>query len=714
MNSWYFTFEFPPDFGGGLSSYMRIIADTQAQRGTGSMVIFTLTNDQSGLIATRQLARNVTLVSLKPSATTEQGSLGHWVNISRLFERSIDLLMFQMDAGLLPLPMPDYIEFADGFGIGMVTIQQKLCLNSRLADVPIIVNAHTPTYLIDRMNQLPVYQLPRYWTSRMELQALSGADLVIGPSQAILDLVGTELAKSGAAPPRTDVLHNPFPVPLRPKAPVAAVTRDHFYMASRLTHWKGVEGAIRALQRIWAAGHQIPFLIFGEDTHFTVSGGSYCSYIRSKFPAEVASGLIRFMGKQSREAICASAQTAFAQLHPSHFDNFPYSVIEALAEGTLCVAGTNGGIGEITTSGKDIFLTEVRDPDTFAATLLEVMALSEEQRASMTEQAQVTVRAACDPDRYLARKEDIVRSLARTRARSRPGQRKPRTALFPFTSPADPGCHIAARLPEVGPVLSVVVPYFNMGRFIDDTLHSIRRSSRDRLEIIIVNDGSTDAASVARLDRLHADHGLSGCDLRIITTPNRGVANARNTGVKMATAPFVTLLDADDLVAPRYYDTALRILTAYKNVSFVGAWIEDFDRKGRIRNWATWNAEPPLQLIMNQTNCQSLVYKREAYLRDGWHDPELRMFLDDWEGVIALLAGGHRGVMIPEPLFRYRIRPGSIFRSSHNLWDLNYEKITTKHEALFNRWGADVAAFMNANGPNNFYHVAGKHSALRK
>ena len=107
-------------------------------------------------------------------------------------------------------------------------------------------------------------------------------------------------------------------------------------------------------------------------------------------------------------------------------------------------------------------------------------------------------------------------------------------------------------------------------------------------------------------------------------------------------------------------------------------------------------------------------YKREAYLRDGWHDPELRMFLDDWEGVIALLAGGHRGVMIPEPLFRYRIRPGSIFRSSHNLWDLNYEKITTKHEALFNRWGADVAAFMNANGPNNFYHVAGKHSALRK
>lgn len=98
----------------------------------------------------------------------------------------------------------------------------------------------------------------------------------------------------------------------------------------------------------------------------------------------------------------------------------------------------------------------------------------------------------------------------------------------------------------------------------------------------------------------------------------------------------------------------------------------------------------------------------------GWHDPDLRMFLDDWEGVIALLAGGHRGVMIPEALFEYRIRPNSIFRSTHNLWDLNYEKITQKHRGLYNRWGADIAAFMNANGPNNFYHIAGKASGLNK
>lgn len=267
---------------------------------------------------------------------------------------------------------------------------------------------------------------------------------------------------------------------------------------------------------------------------------------------------------------------------------------------------------------------------------------------------------------------------------------------------------------EGGPELSVVVPYFNMGVFIDETLDSVSRSTFDNLEIILVDDGSTDPVSQAKLDTLHETHGLSHTQLRIIRIPNGGVANARNTGVKHSRAPFVSLLDADDLVGARYYEKAISILKAYDNVSFCGAWIEDYNAYGRIRNWATWNAEPPIQLIMNQTNCQSLVYKRAAFERDGWHDPDLRMFLDDWEGVISLLAGGHRGVMIPEALFEYRIRPGSIFRSTGGLWDINYEKITQKHRALYNQWGADIAAFMNVNGPNNFYHIAGKESSLRK
>lgn len=707
MNAWYFTFEFPPDMGGGLSTYMRIVTEGYAARPESSLVVFTLSTTQSGLFSRSFLHPNVQIVRINPQRSLEPDVLGHWVNVARLFERFADLVLMQIETGELDLPRPDYMEFPDGFGIGALCVQQKLCRNARYADVPIVVTAHTPTYVIDRLNQMPDLELPRYWTGRMELSALAGADLVIGCSQAILDLLADELARTGARLPRAEVLHNPFADVREPGTESAwqdgpDMPPDHFYMASRLTHWKGAESAIRAMEVLWDEGCTVPFLIYGDDTRFAVTGTDYGDYIRKRFARHVERGLIRFMGKQPRDVIRRAARTAFAQVHPSHFDNFPYSVVEAMNEGAICVAGTNGGIREIAQDGRDLFLVDVMDHVAFAGALRRVMAMDEGARGAMARSAQATIGRHCDLSAYLDRKEALVADLHR----SAPARRQ-----FPFLAPPDEACHILpAQAAAGGPELSVVIPYFNMGQFIDATLASLRAATQPRLEIVLVNDGSTDPRSVARLDRLHEDHGLDAAQLRILTIPNGGVANARNTGVRASTAPFVTLLDADDLVAPRYYEKALQVLRSYDNVSFCGAWIEDFDRKGRIRNWATWNAEPPLQLVMNQTNCQSLVYKREAFERDGWHDPDLRMFLDDWEGVISLMAGGHRGVMIPEALFEYRIRGTSIFRSNGRLWNINYDKITRKHAALYDRWGSFLAGFLNVNGPNTQYHIAGKPS----
>jgi len=703
MHAWYFTFEYPPDIGGGLSTYMRIVTDAYAARPDASLTVFALSQAQSGLLSRTFLHPNVQIVSLNPHRFGSVDELGFWVSVARLFERMADLLLMQIDTGLLDLPRPDYMEFPDGFGIGALAIQQKLCRNARYAGVPVIVTAHTPTYLIDRFDQMPEPELPRYWSGQMELQSIAGADLVIGCSQAILDLLSRELAATGARLPHTAVLHNPFPQDDPAPPVIPDLPRDHFYMASRLTHWKGAEEAIRALELLWDDGCRIPFLIYGDDTHYHVTGTGFGAYLSRRYARHIDAGLLRLMGKQPRDVIRRTARTAVAQLHPSHFDNFPYSLVEAMSEGTLCVAGLNGGIREIAQDGRDMFLVDVQDRHAFADALRKTLALDDDARAAMARNARAAVAAQCDPQTFLDRKEALVAGL-----RDRPA----RTA-FPFLSPPDPSCVIPAPAAVAGtPQLSVVIPYFNMGRFIDATLASLSRSTVTGLEIVLVDDGSTDPLSRERLDRLHADHGLDADSLRILSIPNGGVANARNTGVRAATAPFVTLLDADDLVAPRYYEKALAVLRSYDNVSFCGAWIEDFDTAGRIRNWATWNAEPPLQLVMNQTNCQSLVYKREAYLRDGWHDPALRMFLDDWDGMISLLAGGHRGVMIPEPLFEYRIRAGSIFRSSGSLWDINYGKITRKHAALYDRWGAFLAAFLNVNGPNRHYHIAGKPGTM--
>ena len=96
--------------------------------------------------------------------------------------------------------------------------------------------------------------------------------------------------------------------------------------------------------------------------------------------------------------------------------------------------------------------------------------------------------------------------------------------------------------------------------------------------------------------------------------------------------------------------------------------------------------------------------RREAYLAAGGHDKGLGMFPDDWEATIAMLAKGIRGVMLPYPLFRYRIRPGSTFRAKANQWIVNYEYIVAKHEPFFARYACEIISFLNANGSNLGYH----------
>ncbi|MBY2983587.1 glycosyltransferase family 2 protein [Rhizobium leguminosarum] len=93
-----------------------------------------------------------------------------------------------------------------------------------------------------------------------------------------------------------------------------------------------------------------------------------------------------------------------------------------------------------------------------------------------------------------------------------------------------------------GPLVSVVIPAFNASRYIERTLRSAGRQTYRNLEIIVVNDGSTDDTA-----RVVEQVALADSRIRLLSTPNRGVAAARNTGIREAAGRFVAFLDADDL-----------------------------------------------------------------------------------------------------------------------------------------------------------------------
>lgn len=128
------------------------------------------------------------------------------------------------------------------------------------------------------------------------------------------------------------------------------------------------------------------------------------------------------------------------------------------------------------------------------------------------------------------------------------------------------------------PLVSVVVPAFNAAKTIPETLRSISRQTYAALEIVVVDDGSTDeTADVARR------YGETDPRVRVVAKPNGGVASARNAGIHCTKGAFVAFIDADDLWHPTKIAKQLRVLLAGgPDMALVYAPFRLIDADGRV------------------------------------------------------------------------------------------------------------------------------------
>jgi cellulose synthase/poly-beta-1,6-N-acetylglucosamine synthase-like glycosyltransferase len=120
-------------------------------------------------------------------------------------------------------------------------------------------------------------------------------------------------------------------------------------------------------------------------------------------------------------------------------------------------------------------------------------------------------------------------------------------------------------------MLSVVIPFYNLGKYLEDALKPFNNLKNMPFEIIVVDDGTNDHQSLEILKKLQESYQFS-----LERTQNRGLPDTRNTGAQLSRGEFLAFLDADDRMDPRFYHWAVKILNNYTNVSFVGCWMEYF------------------------------------------------------------------------------------------------------------------------------------------
>lgn len=218
--------------------------------------------------------------------------------------------------------------------------------------------------------------------------------------------------------------------------------------------------------------------------------------------------------------------------------------------------------------------------------------------------------------------------------------------------------------------IAVVITCYDLGRTLVEALDSVRGQTRKAAECVLVDDGSTDVHTRQTLARLES------AGVRIIRTPNRGPAAARNTGIQQTTSPYVVLLDADDVLESRYLELAAARLDADPGLAFVSCGMRSFGESSEV-----WIPPTPdlLRSLSGEVVHVSSMFRREVWDAVGGFDETLRGH-EDMDFWVTALERGFVGDVIAEPLLRYRVRSGSVSRraivhDSHiNLMSRIYEK----------------------------------------
>lgn len=240
--------------------------------------------------------------------------------------------------------------------------------------------------------------------------------------------------------------------------------------------------------------------------------------------------------------------------------------------------------------------------------------------------------------------------------------------------------------PGVPPMVSVIIPCFNLGQYVEEAVDSVFAQTDQSFEIIIVNDGSTDDATNALLA------GFARPRTRVLWTENRGLAAARNLAIAHARGKYLCALDADDKLHPQFLEKATAILDGDPSVAFVSAWLETFGDERWV--WRQERCDFPALLAECVVLTAALV-RREAIDAAGGYDESMATQGDeDWDLWISLVECGFTGTIIPEVLFYYRRRAGSMSATSTRgdvrlrLW----QNILEKHRASYERYLPEVLA----------------------
>jgi glycogen(starch) synthase len=617
-----------PFIGGGLSRYVTATAETLAS--VGEVTIFTTSRYERRYEELRkrrssQLPEGVRFVFVREPRSREIGNFNNHLHLWSA--RVCDALR----EAYREAP-PDVVEFPDYQGEGCVAIQARRALDPVLGRAFMCVRLYTTSEITSVLNGY----LSSDWGATalydLERHALRHADRILAPGGDVYGTYERYYGGRNIAPGLN--IHHPvlmYGVPRASEFDAEGPLR--LLYLGRFERRKGVQNLVRAVTSL--ARDDLRLTLVGSDTPTAPLGSSMRWQLelmawgdpRIRFRKAIAPGQVGSLFNEHHIGI-----------FPSLWECWPNVVLEAFAHNRPVLATPTGGYVGMVEEGSAGWLAEDVDASALRATIERVL----ERRGELAEMN----RAASPYAAYerLTRRDQVRESYLRLADENR--QRLARDAKRRHRRP---------------PLVSVVIPYFALDRYVEEAIESVCTQTYPEVEVIVVNDGSFRQQDVI-LEQL-----ASRYPIEVFAQENSGLGAARNFGISQSRGRYVFPLDADDMAAPPFIERCVAVLENDASLAYATSWSRYVSERGRplssrVADYAPIGNSCLLLANLNVAGSAEAVFRKRIFELGYWYSPDLTSY-EDWFHFRELDRAGHHGQVIPEVLLSYRVRRESMLRA---------------------------------------------------
>ena len=199
-------------------------------------------------------------------------------------------------------------------------------------------------------------------------------------------------------------------------------------------------------------------------------------------------------------------------------------------------------------------------------------------------------------------------------------------------------------------IISVIIPCYNDGKFVQEAVDSVMQQSLQNIEVIVMDDGSTDKETLSTLQKIDKP------GVKVFFNPHKGVSATRNEAIAKATGTYILPLDADDLLGKHFLEQAVDVFENKPEVKLVAGRIKMFGRRSGIKPLPPYSFET---LLARNTFAVTSLFRREDFLKTNGFNINMKSGFEDWDFWISLMENGGDVAILPVIAVHYRVKKGS-------------------------------------------------------